>query len=138
MSSQAGRKGLTRPQPIPDKKIFFKIGEAARICGVQPYVLRYWETEFPQIKPRKGQGGQRVYRREDLETIRQIRTLLHDEGFTIAGARKHIRQSAKPDAPGTKEAQTAREGLRDLLDMMENTDAKRANAQADSGRGAAR
>jgi DNA-binding transcriptional MerR regulator len=75
------------PQQIPDK-VYFRIGEASRLVGVDTHVLRYWETEFPKIKPFRGKSKQRLYRRQDIETLLLIKTLLHDEGYTIAGARK--------------------------------------------------
>lgn len=77
------------PVELPDK-LFFKIGEVARIVGVEPYVLRYWETEFRNVRPRKTRGGQRMYSRGDVETFLRIKGLLRDEGFTIAGARKRL------------------------------------------------
>ncbi|MEY4168167.1 MAG: hypothetical protein RIR52_1991 [Acidobacteriota bacterium] len=77
------------PVDIPDK-LFFKIGEVCELVGVQAHVLRYWETEFPMLQPRKNRAGQRTYRRRDVEMARRIRQLLYDEGFTIAGARKRI------------------------------------------------
>ena len=73
---------------IPDK-LYFKIGEVSQITGIKTYVLRYWETEFP-IAPRKSRTGQRLYRREDIEKVLEIRRLLYDEGFTVVGARKHL------------------------------------------------
>ena len=72
---------------IPDK-IFFKIREVASITGVKPYVLRYWESEFSYLNPPKNKGGQRIYKRKDIETILQIKQLLYEEGYTIAGAKK--------------------------------------------------
>ncbi|MBM9536234.1 MerR family transcriptional regulator [Desulfobulbus alkaliphilus] len=77
------------PQQIPDK-VYFRIGEASRLVGVDTHVLRYWETEFPKIKPFRGKSKQRLYRRQDIETLLLIKTLLHDEGYTIAGARKFL------------------------------------------------
>ena len=71
-------------------KLFYRIGEMSRLTGLEPYVLRYWETEFPQIKPDKGRSGQRLYKKKDLDTILQIKQLLYKEGFTIAGARKKL------------------------------------------------
>lgn len=72
---------------FPDK-LFYKIGDVSRIAGVEAYVLRYWETEFPFLKPRKSKSGQRVYIRKELEMILQIKKLLYDERYTIEGVRK--------------------------------------------------
>ncbi|MCK4910197.1 MAG: MerR family transcriptional regulator [Thermodesulfovibrionales bacterium] len=72
---------------IPDK-LFYKIGEVSKIAGVEPYVLRYWETEFPFLKPRKSKSGQRIYVKKDLDLIFQIKDLLYKERFTIEGVRK--------------------------------------------------
>ena len=72
--------------PIPGKR-YFTIGEVSELCTVKPHVLRYWEQEFPQLKPVKRRGNRRYYQREDVLTIRQIRTLLYDQGYTIGGAR---------------------------------------------------
>lgn len=74
---------------IPDK-LYFRIGDAARVCGLPAYVLRFWETEFPQLKPHKGGTGQRLYRKRDIELILEIKRLLYAEGFTIAGARRFL------------------------------------------------
>jgi DNA-binding transcriptional MerR regulator len=74
------------------EKLYFKIGEACKDLDIQPYVLRYWETEFPVLKPTKSKSGQRVYSRQDLDTIRRIKELLYDEGFTIAGAKKKLEE----------------------------------------------
>jgi DNA-binding transcriptional MerR regulator len=74
---------------IPDK-LFFKIGEVCDIVGVQPHVLRYWESEFPMLQPQKNRAGQRTYRRKDVEMALRIRELLYDEGFTIAGAKRKL------------------------------------------------
>ena len=79
------------PNAIPDKP-FFKIGDAARLCALKPYVLRYWETEFHSIKPQKTKSGQRLYRRQDLELLLRIRNLLYDQRFTIEGARTRLRE----------------------------------------------
>lgn len=78
------------PVQIPDK-MFFKIGEVARITGVKPYILRYWESEFPHLRPAKGRSQHRLYRRKDVEDILRIKGLLYDEKFTIAGAKKMLR-----------------------------------------------
>ena len=74
---------------IPSK-LFFKIGEVCELTDTQPYVLRYWETEFSTLAPAKNNSGQRIYRNRDIETILRIKTLLYEEGFTIAGAKKKI------------------------------------------------
>lgn len=74
---------------IPDK-LYFKIGEVAKMADVPTHVLRYWESEFPDIKPKRANSKQRLYRRQDVELILQIKTLLHEQGYTIAGARKLI------------------------------------------------
>ena len=76
---------------IPDKQ-FFKIGEVSRILGVKAHVLRYWETEFSSLRPQKTRTNQRLYRRRDVEILVQIKQLLHDDGYTIAGANKRLRQ----------------------------------------------
>ncbi len=75
--------------PIPAKR-YFTIGEVSDLCGVKPHVLRYWEQEFPQLKPVKRRGNRRYYQRQDVMVIRQIRALLYDEGFTIGGARNRL------------------------------------------------
>lgn len=74
---------------IPDK-LFFRIGEVSHLTRTKAYVLRYWETEFPTLKPSKSRTGHRLYRREDVETVFEIKRLLYEEGFTIEGARKHL------------------------------------------------
>ena len=84
-----------KPQ-IPDK-LYFKIGEVAEIVGVKPYVLRYWESEFSLIKPTKSRSRHRLYRRKDVDTLLQIKRLLHDERFTIEGARKRLKSLAKDE-----------------------------------------
>ena len=75
--------------PFPDK-LFYKIGEVSRIVGVEPYVLRYWETEFPFLKPRKNKSGQRVYIKRDVEVLLKIKRLLYQERYTIEGVRKRL------------------------------------------------
>ena len=75
--------------PIPGKR-YFTIGEVSDLCAVKPHVLRYWEQEFPQLKPVKRRGNRRSYQRQDVLIIRQIRSLLYDEGFTIGGARQRL------------------------------------------------
>ena len=87
-----------RPRPeIPDR-MFFRIGDVSEIAGVETHVLRFWETEFPTLRPRKTSSGQRQYRRKDVETVLTIKDLLYGEGYTIAGARKALRSGAKSKA----------------------------------------
>src|SRR3954452_8262733 len=80
---------------VPDK-LYFRIGEVAELCALPAYVLRFWETEFPQLKPVKGSTGQRMYRQKDVEYVLRIKKLLYDEGFTIPGARAQLKAEAKP------------------------------------------
>ena len=83
--------------PIPGKR-YFTIGEVSQLCEVKPHVLRYWEQEFPQLKPVKRRGNRRYYQRQDVIVIRQIRSLLYDQGFTIGGARQRLQgEDAKQD-----------------------------------------
>ncbi len=95
-------------QEIPDK-LYYPIREVAQITGVEPYVLRFWEKEFPAIRPQKGETGHRRYRRKDIETILEIKRLLYDQGFTIAGARSQLQKAAgksphSEGASGTRRA----------------------------------
>lgn len=86
-----GREAPGTPDPvlIPDK-LYFRIGEVSGLTRTKPYVLRYWETEFPTLKPAKSRSGHRLYRRQDVETVFEIKRLLYQEGFTIEGARRHL------------------------------------------------
>ncbi len=84
---------------IPDDKRFFRIGEASHIVEVEPYVLRYWETEFPQIRPPRADSNQRTYRRKDLETLLEIKRLLYEEKLTIQGAKQRLRQEKTQRTP---------------------------------------
>jgi len=77
--------------PISQERLYYRIGEVSRITGIKPHVLRYWESEFRVIKPHKGESLQRLYRRKDLDLILKIKKLLYEEGFTISGAKKKIR-----------------------------------------------
>lgn len=88
---------------IPDK-LYFKIGEVSKLAGVEPHVLRYWETEFKSIKPQRATSNQRMYKRDDVELILKIKRLLHDEGYTISGARNYL---AAPEKERAKDPQTA-------------------------------
>lgn len=92
---------MDRPE-IPDK-MFFRIGEAASLIGVETHVLRYWEGEF-RMRPQRSSTGQRMYRRKDLEKFLRIKTLVHDQGFTIAGARQALKDGRAGAAPGVEPA----------------------------------
>ncbi|MCC6589610.1 MAG: MerR family transcriptional regulator [Bryobacterales bacterium] len=85
-------------QPIIPDKLYFRIGEVAQIAGVEPYVLRYWETEFPSLAPKKSGTGHRLYRRKEVETILEVKRLLYEKRFTIEGARLYLEQNKKKAA----------------------------------------
>src|SRR5580658_6222272 len=85
----------TQPE-IPDK-LFFRIGEVSQLVGVEAYVLRYWESEFPGLSPRKSSSGQRMFRRKDVELLLRIKHLLYEQKFTIEGARKALQEKNKPE-----------------------------------------
>src|ERR1035438_6240311 len=89
---------------IPDKSLF-RIGEVSRVTSTKTFVLRYWETEFPMLQPVKSPKGHRLYRQEDVDTVMHIKRLLYDEGFTIAGARRHLREANgfSPELPSASE-----------------------------------
>lgn len=109
------------PAGLPEipNKLVFRIGEVSRLTGVKPHVLRYWETEFPSIAPRKGSTGQRVYRRRDVETIFEIRHLLYDLRFTIEGARKRIDvRPAEHKREARTEVSDIRRELLSILDLL--------------------
>jgi DNA-binding transcriptional MerR regulator len=111
---------------VPDK-LYFRIGEVSRLCHLPAYVLRFWETEFSQLKPVKSSTGQRMYRRKDVESVLKIKRLLYEEGFTIVGARQHLRSEIKVDkkqsplpfpSQQVPELKYIRQGLRDILTML--------------------
>ncbi len=93
-----GRRTLTGSREIPDK-LYFRIGEVAQLCEVPAYVLRFWETEFAQLRPNKGGTGQRLYRRRDVEMALRIKALLYDQGYTIPGARQVFKSEQKQKEP---------------------------------------
>jgi DNA-binding transcriptional MerR regulator len=86
--------------PLPDipRKRYFAIGEVSELCAVKPHVLRYWEQEFPQLKPVKRRGNRRYYQHDDVQMIRRIRSLLYEQGFTIGGARQRLRELPKANS----------------------------------------
>jgi len=108
---------------IPDK-FYFKIGEVSDIVGVPPYVLRFWETEFKQVKPKRTDTGQRMYRRQDVALVLQIKYLLHERKFTLEGARQHLKRKAGsskkshpvPPPQGLSEIREELIRIRDLID----------------------
>lgn len=126
-------KTVEARNPIPDK-LFYKIGEVSRIAEIEPYVLRYWETEFPFLKPRKNKSGQRVYVKKDLELILEIKRLLYQERYTIEGVRKrfvpqiqrdYVKHAAPPEAdkavdtpPPDKILEHVRKRLKEILSKI--------------------
>jgi DNA-binding transcriptional MerR regulator len=126
------------------KKLYYKIGEACKVLDIQPYVLRYWEKEFPFLSPDKNRSGQRVYSQQELDTIRRIKELLYEEGYTIAGAKKKLEaessgristpqaMASQPDGAGPAEAddryRTAlfevRDQLREILTLLDKSGRK--------------
>lgn len=116
-------------------KDFYRIGEVSRLTETKAFVLRYWETEFPMLQPVKTANGHRLYRREDVETVLRIKRLLYDEGFTIAGARRHLREAESglsedastgeqageaPATIGRKVLLDLRDALRGFLTLLES------------------
>jgi DNA-binding transcriptional MerR regulator len=127
---------------VPNK-LFFKIGEVCEITDTQPYVLRYWESEFPALAPAKNSSGQRIYRRRDIETVLRIKQLLYEEGFTIAGAKKRletemagrtntptsqaaavVESDAAVEDPTKRALAEVRDTLREILTLLERNDRK--------------
>ena len=117
---------------IPDK-LYFKIGEVAKMADVPTHVLRYWESEFPGIKPKRASSKQRLYRRQDVELILKLKTLLHEQGYTIAGARKLIQSGGEipvvKEKPRKKAKKAVSEPLskikQELLDLQNLLDQKK-------------
>jgi len=105
--SEAAPEGSAATPEIPDK-LYFKIGEVSSLLTVEPYVLRFWETEFPKLAPKKTDKGQRMYRRKDVELLLQIKHLLYEKKFTIEGARQFLqgasKLAAKQHVPQTQQA----------------------------------
>ncbi len=95
----ANRTSASDDAPAPEKR-YYRIGEVSRITGVKPYVLRYWETEFQWMAPQKSRSKQRLYRQRDIDTIRLVQKLLHEQRYTIAGARKKLREMGVAKARG--------------------------------------
>jgi DNA-binding transcriptional MerR regulator len=125
--NRATARSLKSNEVVIPEKLYFRIGEVAELCRLPAYVLRFWETEFPQLKPVKSSTGQRMYRHKDVESVLRIKKLLYEEGFTIAGARAQIRSENKgdkkqsplpfPDNSGA-DLKSIRQGLREILTML--------------------
>ncbi len=121
--ARANNRPAEQDRKLPDK-LFYKIGEISRITKVEPYVLRYWETEFPFLRPRKNRSGQRVYVRKDLDQILRIKELLYDHKYTIEGVRLKLesegprqqQREEKASTPGS--IQYIRNRLREILDQI--------------------
>jgi DNA-binding transcriptional MerR regulator len=115
MSSQEDMIVSAAPE-IPDK-LYFRIGDVARLAGIKPYVLRFWETEFPALGPKKSGTGHRLYRRKDVELVLEIKRLLYEQRFTIEGARKFLGTRAKPEpVPASAVSGKRKRVQRDLFD----------------------
>lgn len=105
MANHLSQKRVAPTQVVIPDRLYFKIGDVGQICGLETYVLRFWESQFPQLKPNKGGTGQRLYRRRDVEMVLEIKRLVHDEGYTLAGARQALesitrrREPARPPEP---------------------------------------
>jgi DNA-binding transcriptional MerR regulator len=122
----AAKSSRTSDVVIPDK-LYFRIGEVGRLCRLPAYVLRFWETEFPQLKPVKSSTGQRMYRYKDVESVLHIKQLLYEEGFTIAGARQQLKAETKGEkkqpplpfpARSASDLKHIRHELREILTML--------------------
>ncbi len=114
MSSSQRQK--RSPQLRQPSRLFYRIGEVSALTGLEPYVLRYWETEFPHLRPEKRKSGQRLYTSRDLENIQQVQKLLHRDGFTIAGAKKRIRGRSGQDL--IEAVEQVKQDVRELLEVL--------------------
>jgi DNA-binding transcriptional MerR regulator len=104
----------TAAQVATEKKLY-RIGEVSRLADLKPFVLRYWESEFPMLQPLKSPGGLRLYRQDDVDMVFRIKRLLYDEGFTIAGARRHLREHEGAAETESRSASHAGDGAGQLL-----------------------
>jgi len=103
--------------PIPPKR-YFTIGEVGELCAVKPHVLRYWEAEFPQLKPVKRRGNRRYYQRQDVILIRQIKSLLYEQGYTIGGARQKMSESPEELTKSSVNSSEIKSLVRDLEEVI--------------------
>jgi DNA-binding transcriptional MerR regulator len=110
--AQLSHQRAVEAPTIPDR-LYFKIGDVGRICGLETYVLRFWESQFPQLKPNKGGTGQRLYRRREVELVLEIKRLVHEEGYTLPGARQALEQQGRragaQDAKGPQDTKNAQD-----------------------------
>jgi DNA-binding transcriptional MerR regulator len=107
MASHLSPKRAVETPTIPDR-LYFKIGDVARILKVEPYVLRFWESQFPQLKPNKSGTGQRLYRKRDVEIAVEIKRLVYGEGYTLSGARQALGQSRRAEGPAAAAPEPSR------------------------------
>jgi DNA-binding transcriptional MerR regulator len=126
-TKKQGRKTRKSSEIVIPEKLYFRIGEVAELCRLPAYVLRFWESEFPQLKPVKSTTGQRMYRRKDVESVLRIKELLYEQGFTIAGARQQFRSELHDHKkqhplpfPGQRPADLVhiRHGLQEILGIL--------------------
>ena len=103
---------------IPGKR-YFTIGEVSELCGVKAHVLRYWEQEFPQLSPVKRRGNRRYYQRDDVLTIRQIRSLLYDQGYTIGGAKQKLSNEGSEESSAGQNKELIRQMITELEEVLE-------------------
>lgn len=101
-------------EAVKREKLFYKIGEVSRLTGLEPYVLRFWETEFPSLQPRKNIGRQRLYTPKDIEVVLRIKRMLYKEGLTISGARRKL----ATEGQGEKVLERVRKELQSVLDLL--------------------
>ena len=112
------------------EKLFYKIGEVSKITRMEPYVLRYWESEFPFLHPRKNKAGQRVYLGKDIDTILKIKKMLYEEGFTIADVKKKFKEDPDTDAGSklyNKTIKKVKKNVKDIINLMNRLDKKVGN-----------
>ena len=103
---------------IPDDKRYFRIGEVSRIIGVEPYVLRYWESEFPKIRPSRADSNQRTYQRKDVELIMEIKRLLYEEKMTIEGAKKRLKKSQSSRIPSKEFLKELKAEIQEVIEIL--------------------
>lgn len=125
MSDPSLKRVLDRDEWVPEK-LFYKIGEVSRIAGVEPYVLRYWESELSFLKPRKTASGQRIYSRKDLEMVLQIKRLLYEERYTIEGVRKKLGETLPSKSVSSSPIETGeiiekvKKRLREIINTLQS------------------